>query len=159
MGTQSSSLQTLWMYNGIDCMCACQNWYIHGHETWLKVLDTPSLLRPLAHETMYTQACCAGCVTAHTLMHCIRTLCAHLPLIGRKSKVIKIDRRQIRQFVQNGDDTRLGHVTSCTDRQEVINTSALVQESLVISCVWWILMLIEPITYATQMAALNYKRS
>ena len=50
---------------------ACQD-LVYGHETWLKVLDTPSLLISqyllghLAHETMYTQACCAGCVTAHT---------------------------------------------------------------------------------------------
>ena len=83
---------TMWL-----TACACQNWYTHGHETWLRVLDTPSLLRHLAHETMHTQACCAGCVTAHTWMHCICTLwmLTSLSLTGRamslKLRAVKLD--------------------------------------------------------------------
>ena len=96
MGTQSSSLQTLWMYNGIDCMCACQNWYIHSHETWLKVLDTPSFLRHLAHETMHTSMLCWLCHCTHMNALHLYIVHAHLPLIGRKIDGAKVESCQIR---------------------------------------------------------------
>ena len=53
--------------------------------------------------------------------------------------------------MQNGDERRLGHFTSCTDRQEVINTYCIsIRKPCHVTYVWWIVMLTEPITYATQ---------
>ena len=62
----------------------------------LKVLDTPSLLRYLAHETMHTSMLCWLCHCTHMNTLHLYIVHAHLTLIERMFNGVKVESCQIR---------------------------------------------------------------